>query len=1021
MDDRVFSLQMMSFTWRKQFRWVIGVFCAMVVFIAGVATAHAANSFGPSGYDGGGFHNVIAVDPFGSGLVLAGADAGGIQRSTDSGSTWSPSNAGLTNKSHLVIASIVFSKVTPNKVYIGVGKSGSLPEGALYVSTDGGQNWSLRGGSSSPMFAGGNNKDIGSLPVPHPRSTGTLIALDETTGAQYVYAGTFDQGVKRSNDDGLTWTTIGLSGKYIRSVALDPANVNTLYAAVYGEGVYKSTNAKSTTPTWSLVASGDSNPTPQRIEELKFIGGTLYAVGTNNAGTAATFYKLISGAWVQRWSAAGEAVYHAIDGYRASTEDVIYIGAVWEPSQDTVDTTMYQSVLKSTDSGLTFTPVTTTSGNIDYHVGGAGGSTWWLSQHSSEVMTMLGTKRSKVSGLAIDPSHTNVIYTAGVQGVWKSDNGGVNWYPYSRNLNVTFNRAIAADPNGSGRVYSTDADWTFVYSADRMSHVNMNKAAVDNGLAIALDTATSPSVVYTSIGDQQTNADGEIYSNPDPTNSSNVWTAQGLLAQTGGKRPLAIAVNRVSGAPVIIAAVQEGGIWRKASGTWTQVASPSSVMGAQTTKTATLTWVNGSSLVYLYDRHTGVWRSNDSGVTWTKIWAKTATTVEDMRGFVAADPSLPSRIYVSAYDGLYRLDNANTGSVEGGQISKTTLSVTDPAAITLDASGGLYVTSITGGSGAGRLYKSTNQGTTLTEISDTYYRANGGFPLDISVAPDGYIYVATFGQGIVVGKVIDTTAPSTPASLSATAVSTSQINLTWTASTDNVGVAGYKVYRNGTEVGTTINTSYSDMGLAAGTTYTYTVKAFDPTGNLSSASNTASATTSSLTILLSDDFEDGNANGWSVNGGTWSVVTDSSTKAYYNSDSSATSRSYAGTSTWANYSVSAKVKVSAWDSTNSKVGLMARYIDNSNSYILFYNKANNNVIIRKRVSGVNTTLDSALVSALSTGVYHTFTLEVNGSTINAYLNGALVASGTDSSLTSGYPGLYVEFQKTYFNDVVVSQ
>src|SRR5271166_3718688 len=89
----------------------------------------------------------------------------------------------------------------------------------------------------------------------------------------------------------------------------------------------------------------------------------------------------------------------------------------------------------------------------------------------------------------------------------------------------------------------------------------------------------------------------------------------------------------------------------------------------------------------------------------------------------------------------------------------------------------------------------------------------------------------------------DTTPPSVPTNLSASAVSSSQINLTWTASTDNVGVTGYKIYRGGVQVGTSATNSYSDTGLTASTAYTYTVSAYDPAGNNSAQSASASATT----------------------------------------------------------------------------------------------------------------------------------------------------------------------------------
>jgi YVTN family beta-propeller protein len=93
----------------------------------------------------------------------------------------------------------------------------------------------------------------------------------------------------------------------------------------------------------------------------------------------------------------------------------------------------------------------------------------------------------------------------------------------------------------------------------------------------------------------------------------------------------------------------------------------------------------------------------------------------------------------------------------------------------------------------------------------------------------------------------DTTAPTVPANLQATAVSSSRIDLTWTASTDTggSGLAGYRIFRNGgaTAIATVTTTSYSNTGLAASTQYTYTVRAVDGAGNLSANSAPAAATT----------------------------------------------------------------------------------------------------------------------------------------------------------------------------------
>jgi hypothetical protein len=98
----------------------------------------------------------------------------------------------------------------------------------------------------------------------------------------------------------------------------------------------------------------------------------------------------------------------------------------------------------------------------------------------------------------------------------------------------------------------------------------------------------------------------------------------------------------------------------------------------------------------------------------------------------------------------------------------------------------------------------------------------------------------------------DTTAPSAPSNLTASAISSSQINLSWTASTDNVGVTGYRVERCAgstctafTQVGTPTGTSFSNTGLTAATTYRFRVRAADAAENFSGYSAIVAATTQS--------------------------------------------------------------------------------------------------------------------------------------------------------------------------------
>src|SRR5256885_13315883 len=89
---------------------------------------------------------------------------------------------------------------------------------------------------------------------------------------------------------------------------------------------------------------------------------------------------------------------------------------------------------------------------------------------------------------------------------------------------------------------------------------------------------------------------------------------------------------------------------------------------------------------------------------------------------------------------------------------------------------------------------------------------------------------------------VDTTPPTTPIGLTAAVAGSSGANLSWSASTDNVGVTGYIVRRNGVQVATPATTSFADTGLSAATTYSYTVAARDPAGNSPTTSTTVSAT-----------------------------------------------------------------------------------------------------------------------------------------------------------------------------------
>ena len=105
-------------------------------------------------------------------------------------------------------------------------------------------------------------------------------------------------------------------------------------------------------------------------------------------------------------------------------------------------------------------------------------------------------------------------------------------------------------------------------------------------------------------------------------------------------------------------------------------------------------------------------------------------------------------------------------------------------------------------------------------------------------------YPQNFGDLVLV-TTGDTQAPLAPTNLAASSVTQSSLTLNWTAATDNVGVTGYDVFRNGTKINTSLvtTTSYNVTGLNAATAYQFYVQAKDAAGNTSANSNTINVTT----------------------------------------------------------------------------------------------------------------------------------------------------------------------------------
>nr|HQU21933.1 GEVED domain-containing protein [Flavobacteriaceae bacterium] len=156
----------------------------------------------------------------------------------------------------------------------------------------------------------------------------------------------------------------------------------------------------------------------------------------------------------------------------------------------------------------------------------------------------------------------------------------------------------------------------------------------------------------------------------------------------------------------------------------------------------------------------------------------------------------------------------------------------------------------------------TSQTATRMRVSMKY----NGIPTSCETFTYGE--VEDYTVNLIAGGGGDTQPPTNPTNLTASNITDTTVDLSWTASTDNVGVTGYEVFESGVSIGTVGSNSANVTGLTANTSYAFTVRAFDAAGNNSGFSNTANVTTTGgggNGVIAAYYFETG-FDGWSDGG-----------------------------------------------------------------------------------------------------------------------------------------------------------
>jgi photosystem II stability/assembly factor-like uncharacterized protein len=270
---------------------------------------------------------------------------------------------------------------------------------------------------------------LNATPVPTPTPVATAVEGSRT----------FEPNV---------WISHGLEGETIYSLAIDPVTPSTLYAGVYGGGVFKTTDGGW---NWNAANNGLTSVVIKSLAIDPKTPTTLYA-GTGNRGI---FKSTDSGA---NWNVTNIGLKNSTVGalvINPTTPAILYAG------------TSGGGVFKSVDSGAT-----------------------WNAANA-------GMTDAYVSALAIDPTRPTTLYAGTLDGVFKSIDGGTNWSPANTGLNSIHIVALAIDPATPTTLYAGTYSRGLFKTMDggaTWSEANSGMTSTDV-LAVAIDPET-PATLY---------------------------------------------------------------------------------------------------------------------------------------------------------------------------------------------------------------------------------------------------------------------------------------------------------------------------------------------------------------------------------------------------------------------------------------------------------------------------------------------------------------------------------------------
>ena len=715
------------------------------------------------------------------------------------------------------------------------------------------------------------------------------IAFDPNN-ASIIWAGAADGGIWKSTSGGSSWSPAEdqLPTLAVGCIATHPTNSNILYIgtgegsfngdAILGVGVLKSTNGGSTWSqtglSWQL-SQGQAvnrmviNPSDPNVLVAAARAG---AYRTSDGGTTWTRTLGSSGTW--------DAKDIVMD---PSNTNNLYValGYPWGNSNN--------GVYKSTDNGMSWTkltnglPTSTSMGRISLGISRSNSSTLYagIANTIANGSTLLGIYRTTDGGdtwtlqssspnhyngqgwynnvIAVDPLNASTVYSGGTP-LYKSTNDGVSWTAITGSVHVDFH-AIAFNA-GTLYVGCDGGIWKSTNGGSSWSDLNAGLVTMQ----------------FYKMGSDFNNSNKAMGGTQDQgTNEysgSQTWTKR--LGGDGGE-----VVYDYSNSNIAYGEYQNGYHLKTVNGgsSWSAINN-----GVPSGPWVTPFTMNPVDHNVLYTIGSGdLYTTSNGGTNWSLLFNATESFSTDIQ----VAPSDAQVIYACGYNAIYQSTNSGTSfskissTLPASSITAMAVHPTQSSALFV-TNGGWSATShvfkTVDGGGSWQnvtnnlpnvpcnsividpsnpsivyvgtdlgVYASTDGGTSWNDWSD-------GLPnvhideLDIQKTAR-VIRAATHGRGMFQANMIDLTptGPNAPTNLTASALSSSQINLSWTDNSANED--GFKIerktsggtYAEITTVGPNV-TSYSDPGLLSNAPYYYRARAFNSIGN-SAYSNEASATT----------------------------------------------------------------------------------------------------------------------------------------------------------------------------------